>query len=128
MYSNIPNLISSFGYSNASWTLKADLISEYVCRLLGHMSEIGKPIVVARAEGVGENDEGMMNLTSGYVQRAKGLVPKQGNIDPWIVHHNYTADKKLMRYGKLEDGALRFEAAQAKRGTAANEAMAIAAE
>ena len=92
------------------------------------MAEIGKPIVVARAEGVGENDEGMMNLTSGYVQRAKGLVPKQGNVDPWIVHHNYTADKKLMRYGKLEDGALRFEAAQAKRGSATSETMAIAAE
>jgi monooxygenase len=128
MYSNIPNLISSFGYSNASWTLKADLISEYVCRLLDHMSETGKPIVVARPEGVGESEEGMMNLTSGYVQRAKGLVPKQGNIDPWIVHHNYSADKKLMRYGKLEDGALRFEMPHPRQGAGANETMAIAAE
>lgn len=125
MYSNIPNLISSFGYSNASWTLKADLISEYVCRLLNHMAQSGKAIVVARPEGVGESEEGMMNLTSGYVQRARGLVPKQGNIDPWIVHHNYSADKKLMRYGVLEDGALRFEMPQARQG---NEAMAIAAE
>jgi monooxygenase len=128
MYSNIPNLISSFGYSNASWTLKADLISEYVCRLLGHMSETGKPIVVARPEGVGESEEGMMNLTSGYVQRAKGLVPKQGNIDPWIVHHNYSADKKLMRYGKLEDGALRFEMPHVRKDVSANDTMAIAAE
>jgi cation diffusion facilitator CzcD-associated flavoprotein CzcO len=128
MYSNIPNLISSFGYSNASWTLKADLISEYVCRLLGHMSETGKPIVVARPEGVGESEEGMMNLTSGYVQRAKGLVPKQGNIDPWIVHHNYSADKKLMRYGKLEDGALRFEMPHVRKDVSASDTMAIAAE
>ena len=128
MYSDIPNLISSFGYSNASWTLKADLISEYVCRLLNHIKESGKPIVVARPQGVGESEEGMMNLTSGYVQRAKGLVPKQGNIDPWIVHHNYGADKKLMRYGKLEDGALRFEIPHSQQNAQANETMAIAAE
>ena len=70
----------------------------------------------------------MMNLTSGYVQRAKGLVPKQGNIDPWIVHHSYTADKKLMRYGKLEDGALRFEMPQANSSSGASDTMAIAAE
>ena len=125
MYSDIPNLVSSFGYSNASWTLKADLISEYVCRLLNHMKVSGKAIAVARPEGVGESDEGMMNLSSGYVQRAKGLVPKQGNVDPWIVHHNYGADKKLMRYGVLEDGALRFEDAQNVR---ADSEMAIAAE
>ena len=128
MYSNIPNLISSFGYSNASWTLKADLISEYVCRLLNHMTQTGSPIVVARPEGVGESEDGMMNLSSGYVQRAKGLVPKQGNIDPWIVHHNYAADKKLMRYGMLEDGALRFEAAKAKPQSDTRETLAIAAE
>lgn len=127
MYSDIPNLASSFGYSNASWTLKADLISEYVCRLLNHMRATGKPIVAARAQGVGEAEAGLMNLTSGYVQRAKGLVPKQGNIDPWIVHHNYTIDKKLMRYGKLEDGALRFEDAVA-HGVAAQPVSAIAAE
>ena len=109
MYSDIPNLASSFGYSNASWTLKADLISEYVCRILKHIDETGKPIVVARPEGIGESDDSLMNLSSGYVQRSKGFVPKQGNADPWIVHHDYGLDKKLMRYGKLEDGALRFE-------------------
>lgn len=128
MYSDIPNLISSFGYSNASWTLKADLISEYACRLLTHMEGSGKPIVVARPDGVAESEEGMMNLTSGYVQRAKGLVPKQGNIDPWIVRHNYTADKKLMRYGALEDGALRFEMPHALKTVQGQEAIAIAAE
>ncbi len=128
MYSDIPNLVSSFGYSNASWTLKADLISEYVCRILNHMKDSGKPIFVARPRGVAEADEGMMNLTSGYVQRAKGLVPKQGNIDPWIVHHNYPQDKKLMRYGKLEDGALRFEMPHVRENAAGSETMAIAAE
>ena len=128
MYSDIPNLASSFGYSNASWTLKADLISEYVCRLLNHMRDTGTDICVAEPHGVGETGEGMMNLKSGYVQRAQGLVPKQGDIDPWIVHHNYTMDKKLMRYGKLEDGAMHFYRAKGASNVAMDEPLAIAAE
>jgi monooxygenase len=111
MFSNIPNLAYSFGYSNASWTLKADLISAYVCRLLNHMKVSGTDICVAVPKGVQSADQGMMNLSSGYVERAKGLVPMQGDIDPWIVHHDYPSDKKLMRYGKLEDGAMTFRKA-----------------
>ncbi len=128
MYSDVPNLASSFGYSNASWTLKADLISAYVCRLLNHMRDTGTDIVVAEARGVKENAEGMMNLSSGYVQRAKGFVPMQGDIDPWIVHHDYTADKKLMRYGKLEDGALHFHKAKGVTRQTPEPELAIAAE
>jgi monooxygenase len=132
MYSNVPNLASSFGYSNASWTLKADLISAYVCRLLNHMRDTKTDVVVAEPRGVKEHEEGMMNLSSGYVQRAKGLVPMQGDIDPWIVHHDYGADKKLMRYGKLEDGALHFYAqgrwSHPARAPHAVEDLAIAAE
>jgi len=126
----VPNLASSFGYSNASWTLKADLISSYVCRLLNHMRDSGTDIVVPVPQGVKENAEGMMNLTSGYVQRAKGLVPMQGDIDPWIIHHNYAADRKLMKYGKLEDGALTFFRAGGwgRAAEAAREPLAIAAE
>jgi monooxygenase len=129
MYSDIPNLASSFGYSNASWTLKADLISSYVCRLLNHMRDTGTDIVVAVPKGVKENPAGMMNLTSGYVQRAQGKVPLQGDIDPWLIHHNYPADKKLMKYGKLEDGALEFRKAGGGAAAAAHdEELAIAAE
>ncbi len=128
MYSDVPNLASSFGYSNASWTLKADLISEYVCRLLNHMRDSGTEIVVAEPHGVKEHDTGMMNLSSGYIQRAKGLVPMQGDIDPWVVHHNYTADKKLMRHGKLEDGALHFYKAKGAAAKAAEPELAVAAE
>lgn len=128
MYSDVPNLASSFGYSNASWTLKADLISEYVCRLLNHMKQTGTDYCVAEPHGVSEHEEGMMNLTSGYVQRAKGLVPKQGDIDPWVIHHDYNADKKLMRYGKLEDGAMHFYKAKGASKVAAEEPIAIAAE
>jgi monooxygenase len=121
MYSNIPNLVSSFGYSNASWTLKADLISEYVCRLLNHMKATGNDICIAVPRGVKAQAEGMMNLSSGYVERAKGFVPLQGDIDPWIVHHDYGLDKKLMRYGKLEDGAITFRKAGATAIPAAGE-------
>lgn len=128
MYSDVPNLASSFGYSNASWTLKADLISEYVCRLLNHMRDTGTDICVAEPHGVKETGEGMMNLKSGYVQRAKDRVPKQGDIDPWIVHHNYPADKKLMRYGKLEDGAMHFYKAKGAAKAVKEETFAIAAE
>lgn len=129
MYSNVPNLASAFGYSNASWTLKADLISSYVCRLLNHMDASGTQIAVAEPHGVSEHPEGMMNLTSGYVQRAKGLVPLQGDIDPWRIHHNYGADKKLMKYGKLEDGALHFyRAGEWGRTAVVAEPLAIAAE
>lgn len=128
MYSNVPNLASTFGYSNASWTLKADLISAYVCRLLNHMKATGTDIAIAVPHGVKEHEAGMMNLTSGYVQRAKGLVPLQGDIDPWLIHHDYGLDKKLMKYGKLEDGALEFR--KAGRVAKADEAeeLAIAAE
>lgn len=128
MYSDVPNLASSFGYSNASWTLKADLISEYVCRLLKHMKDTKTDICVAEPRGVKAHEEGMMNLSSGYVQRAKGLVPLQGDVDPWIVHHNYPADKKLMRYGKLEDGAMHFYKRGDYKADAVEEPLAIAAE
>ncbi len=129
MYSDVPNLASAFGYSNASWTLKADLIASYVCRLLNHMRDTGTEICVPEAVDVREDDAGLMNLSSGYVQRAKGLVPMQGNVDPWIVHHNYPMDKKLMRHGRLEDGAMRFYKRGALgAGAARDEELAIAAE
>lgn len=131
MYSDIPNLASSFGYSNASWTLKADLIAEYVARLLNHMKASGTDIAVAEPHGVQAHSEGMMNLTSGYVERAKNKVPMQGDIDPWKIHHNYPADKKLMRYGRLEDGALHFYRAgeyRARQPEPAGAELAIAAE
>jgi monooxygenase len=127
MYSDIPNLASAFGYSNASWTLKADLISTYVCRLLNHMKATGTDICVAQSRDLKASDEGMLNLSSGYVERAKGLVPMQADVDPWIVYHNYRADKKLMRNGKLEDGAMTFLKAKGVAAEAEPE-LAIAAE
>ncbi len=120
MYSDVPNLASSFGYSNASWTLKADLICDYVTRLINHTAGTGNAYCVPVPHCVEPLDAPIMNLTSGYVQRALGSLPKQGAEDPWRIHHNYFIDRKSLKFGSVEDKAMVF--AKAKR------ALAIAAE
>lgn len=113
MYSGVPNLVQTFGYINASWTLRADLTSEYVCRLLNRMDELGADRCVPRLR---PEDEGMParpwidDFTPGYMQRMMHLFPKQGDHAPWQNTQNYTADKKMIRHAPLEDGALAFEA------------------
>ncbi|HUI26685.1 MAG TPA: NAD(P)/FAD-dependent oxidoreductase, partial [Candidatus Kryptonia bacterium] len=95
MYSGVPNLVSTFGYINASWTLRADLTSEYVCRLLNHMDETGTRQVVPRLR---ETDHAMPvrpwidQFSSGYMQRAMHRFPKQGDREPWINPQNYARD------------------------------------
>jgi monooxygenase len=113
MYSDVPNLASTFGYSNASWTLKADLISQYVCRLINHMRQTGDEICVPVAKGVTEDPGGMMNLTSGYVERARDKVPRMGDVYPWRAYHDYKIDKKLMLGAPLADGWMQFRKAGA---------------
>ena len=91
MLSDVPNAALAFGYTNSSWTLKADLTAGYVCRLLNHMRRHGHAIAVPRLErGVGEQP--FLGFTSGYVQRGLPLLPKQGDRSPWQVHQNYLAD------------------------------------
>ena len=108
MYSGIPNLASSFGYSNASWTLKSDLIGEYVCRLLKHMQETGQDYCMPIAHAVEPSDAALMNLESGYVQRSAHRLPKQGAKNPWLTLHNYLQDTVLLRHARIDDDALRF--------------------
>ena len=103
MYSDIPNIISSFGYSNASWTLKSDLICNYMCRLLNHMDEHGYTIAKPHDADVKLVEDPMMNLTSGYVQRALAGLPKQGDREPWLAHHDYMLDRKNLRKGPVTD-------------------------
>ena len=92
MYSGVPNLVSTFGYINASWTLRADLTSEYVCRLLNHMDETGTRQVTPRLR---ESDRDMParpwidDFSSGYMQRVMHRFPKQGDREPWINPQNY---------------------------------------
>ena len=108
MYSNIPNLASSFGYTNASWTLKAELICEYVCRLLNHMARRGYAQCTPRLNGEDVETDAFIDFSSGYVRRSLDELPKQGKRPPWKVYQNYLKDLLLMRFGALNDGVMEF--------------------
>jgi monooxygenase len=108
MFGDVPNLVSVFGYTNASWTLKSDLIAEYVCRLLGHMDRRGYAICTPRAGDAAMAEGPTLPLTSGYIERAKHLLPKQGTRKPWRMNQNYALDVMALRFGAIEDGALEF--------------------
>ncbi|MDJ0921250.1 MAG: NAD(P)/FAD-dependent oxidoreductase [Henriciella sp.] len=110
MISDVPNLVTVFGYTNASWTLRADLTSEFMCRLVNLLDR--ENYVEARpvAEGV-EADEDFLDFSSGYVQRAVDRFPKRGTKQPWVLNQNYAKDILLMRHGALEDGVLVFRRA-----------------
>ncbi len=107
MLSDVPNFATVFGYTNASWTLKADLTSEYVCRLLNLMR------ARSYAAATPVRDPAMaevpfLDFTSGYVQRALVGLPRQGARTPWKLHQNYALDLAMLRFGKIDDGTLRF--------------------
>ena len=114
MLSDVPNLAFAVGYTNASWTLKADLTCEYVCRLLNHMGEHGYRQVTPRNDDPELGREPFIDFNSGYVLRAIDRFPKQGTRVPWRLHQNYFRDIVALRRGELEDGALEF----ARAGTA----------
>jgi monooxygenase len=107
MLSGIPNLAFVVGYTNASWTLKADLVSGYVCRLLAHMKANGFTTCVPVApDGMAKRP--LIDLQSGYVERSLAQMPAQGAEAPWRLYQNYPRDLRMMRRGKLADGALEF--------------------
>ncbi len=107
LLSGVPNLAAVFGYTNASWTLKADLVCEYVCRLLNHMRRRGYAAVVPRRDpAVGE--EPLLGFSSGYVRRALHMLPKQGVKRPWKLRQNYALDLLALRFGAVDDGVLEF--------------------
>jgi cation diffusion facilitator CzcD-associated flavoprotein CzcO len=108
MYEGVPNLASSFGYTNASWTLKCDLTCEYVCRLLNHMKKTGNRQCTPRNEDPAIEPQPWLDFTSGYVQRAMDKFPKQGSKAPWKLHQNYALDLVSLRYSGLDDGVLEF--------------------
>jgi len=109
MLSGLPNCIMSFGYTNASWTLKADLTASYACRLLRHMDRRGMAIAMVRRDP-GVAPRPFLDFSSGYVQRAHGLLPQQGERAPWRVHQDYLRDMLAIRFGRVADGVLRFGA------------------
>jgi cyclohexanone monooxygenase len=105
MFNDVPNLSYAFGYTNASWTLKADLTALYLCRLLRHMDRRGARIAVPR-RGIGVKEAPFVDFTSSYVQRSLHLLPKQGSERPWRLHQNYLLDLLALRFGRLDDGAM----------------------
>lgn len=107
MNSGIPNFASVFGYINASWTLKADLICQYVCRLLNYMDEKGVRQVVPQTRSTAGTPF-VENFSSGYVQRAIQSWPRQGNKAPWRNYQNYFKDYVSLRWSRFNNGALQF--------------------
>jgi len=111
MYSGVPNLIQTFGYINASWTLRADLTSEYAVRVLNHMRDSGEsqvtPIVSA-ADADMPTRPWIVDFPAGYMQRSMHLFPKQGDRQPWLNTQNFAEDRKTIRHSPLEDGSLIF--------------------
>jgi len=111
MLSDVPNLALSFGYTNASWTLKCDLTARTVCRLLRHMDKSGYRICVPRPAGAGAERLPMLDFSSGYVRRAEGSLPSQGARPPWRVHQNYLKDLMTMRFRPIADEGMEFRKA-----------------
>ena len=108
MLSGVPNLAFTVGYSNASWTLKADLVSESVCRVLNFMASQGFDIVVPREPDPHVQDRPLVGQLSGYVLRALEHLPRAGSHRPWRLHDNYLLDSAFIRRTKVDDGHLRF--------------------
>ncbi|HEX7790097.1 MAG TPA: NAD(P)/FAD-dependent oxidoreductase [Afipia sp.] len=106
MYSDVPNLASSFGYTNASWTLKCDLTCEYVCRLINYMDRRGYKQCIPRNTDPEVKQENWLDFTSGYVQRSVAKMPKQGSKRPWKLYQNYALDIVTLRLGKVDDGVM----------------------
>jgi monooxygenase len=108
MIGGVSNLAFALGYTNASWTLKADLCCEYFCRLVNHMDERGYRICTPRNRDPSVVPEPMIDFNSGYVVRAIHQFPRQGSRTPWRLNQNYARDILALRYGSVEDGAMEF--------------------
>lgn len=114
MFSNLPNLAVVFGYLNASWTLRADINSEFVCRVLNEMERRGSDVAVPvlAADHALEEDD-LFDFSSGYIQRGKHIMPKSATSYPWRLNQEYVFDRKVLREGAVDDGILAFRRAEA---------------
>jgi cation diffusion facilitator CzcD-associated flavoprotein CzcO len=108
MFSDIPNLAAAIGYTNASWTLKCELVSRYICRLLKFMDQRGYVQCTPRNTDPAVTEEPILNFTSGYVQRALPSLPHQGSKRPWKLYQNYLFDTISFRMGRVDDGTMEF--------------------
>ena len=125
MFSDVPNMAIVFGYLNASWTLKVDIVADFVCRTLNHMQATNSDIAVPVLGSDGAvNEEQIFDFSSGYVQRALDILPKQGDRMPWRLNQDYLFDRKVLREEAVDDGVLAFR----KAAVQVEEPTAIAAE
>jgi monooxygenase len=108
MYAGVPNMTVTLGYFNASWTLKADLTSQYTCRLLQHMKAIGATSATPRLGSAEVESEGDMTFAPGYFKRSLEILPRQGAAKPWRLDDNYLLDSFALRHGRIDDGVLEF--------------------
>jgi monooxygenase len=118
MLSGVPNFVYAIGYTNASWTLKVDLVCERFCRMLAHADEVGADACVAEVRDADMPLKPLLDFQAGYVLRALDRFPKQGEQEPWLIAMSYAKDAKDLRRGAVDDGTLRFFSA-APAGAAA---------
>lgn len=111
MLSNIPNFAFCIGYTNAAWTLRADLASTYVCRVLNHMDRHGYRTCTPACDTASFEAKPLLSLTSGYVMRSAADLPKSATSAPWLIRQNYIRDMWTMKVSRLEDGILQFSKA-----------------
>lgn len=110
-YSDLPNLVSTFGYINASWTLRADLVSSYACRILNHMRDTGSKTATPSLRA---SDADMPrrpwvdDFSAGYMARMMPMLPKQGDREPWVNTQDYMADRTLIGEADVDDGVMTF--------------------
>lgn len=107
MLSDVPNTFLAVGYTNASWTLKVDLTHRYASRLISHMDEHGYKKCVPQASNNLEESP-LIDLSSGYIQRAQSSLPKQAKAKPWRLNQNFISDNLALRFSKVNDDEMRF--------------------
>jgi cation diffusion facilitator CzcD-associated flavoprotein CzcO len=127
LYSDLPNLASVFGYTNASWTLKADLLCGYVCRLLNYMEKHGYDTCTPRNTDPTLERLPLVDFSSGYFQRSMDKLPRQGSRRPWQAYQNYVRDIIALQLAPIDDGVLEFTArpTQPERSATAPPARAV---
>ncbi|MEH6792314.1 flavin-containing monooxygenase [Parasphingorhabdus sp.] len=127
MFSDIPNLAIVFGYLNASWTLKADIVSEFACRVINHMDATATRIANPVPQGALQQEE-LFDFSSGYLRRAIDELPRNSTAMPWKLNQDYLFDRNVLLNDPVDDGVLRFYGPNSQEAAGAGEAALEAAE
>ena len=127
MLCGVPNMALTLGYTNASWTLKADLVAQYVCRTLNHMDATGATVCIPQPPDASSPTEPIIDLKSGYVKRSLHELPRQGSTAPWRLHQNYIRDVRLLKRGPLGD-SMSFSGHERRSRESSSGASSLAGE